>query len=687
MIKKRNKTDAFNHSQMISRLKTLLLILSIALIPVFISCSDTPLQIEDNTKDEDINTDTEDEPKDDNDLSLKPEDIEDFHKLYKPKEFEGMDFFSDNDNWSYIRSKQSEHFIVFWEPGFGTDPNSYTVPSDLRVDIDDMLIKLEEFYDMNVNKLGFANVGIGKSYLDKYKMQVYLHYTRDWMAFGAGYDDVIGAIWINPGTCKPVGSTIAHEIGHSFQYQVYADLIAYYGVPNDYKRGFRYEPQGGNGNAFWEQCAQWQAFQSYPQEIFNNYNFEVYCNNYHRNACHEYQRYASYLIHYHWTEKYGLDFIGKLWYEAEYPEDPIEAYMRINNLDVEALNDDMYEAAARSATWDYDAIRLYGKNYIGKQIHELYQIEDGSYQVAYSKCPGTTGYNIIPLNVSAPGTVISTKFTGLAPGSALADNDPGIYVDYDTQQTKRTYNNSQQDRAGWRYGYVALLEDGERIYGEMHNEHTANVSFTIPDNCDKLWFVVLGAPNSYVANKWDETESNDDQWPYKVKFENTDILGNIIIDSNTEPKDLSLTNNISLKQSDSYEATSWYIGDSDEMIKIAQALAMQPSQVRTIFNEPGTPPQEGKIAFGALLSNGNIEYNTTANGHGFWFNSQGDVVSYDNNDSKIFLEFYPQNFEAKIGHYPNRCKVGDKFNITNVLVYTKDGRQYHINLTYEITIT
>ena len=28
------------------------------------------------------------------------------------------------------------------------------------------------------------------------------------------YDDVIGALWVNPSTCQPVGATIGHEIGH-----------------------------------------------------------------------------------------------------------------------------------------------------------------------------------------------------------------------------------------------------------------------------------------------------------------------------------------------------------------------------------------------------------------------------------------------------------------------------------------
>ena len=43
-------------------------------------------------------------------------------------------------------------------------------------------------------------------------MQIYLLFQREWAAYGGGIDDVIGGLWINPSTCKPVGSTIAHEI-------------------------------------------------------------------------------------------------------------------------------------------------------------------------------------------------------------------------------------------------------------------------------------------------------------------------------------------------------------------------------------------------------------------------------------------------------------------------------------------
>ena len=173
-------------------------------------------------------------------------DIKDFDKYYKPAEFATMNMLRSDAKWSWFRSKQSEHFFVFWEAGFGSDPNSDTIPANMRVDIDDLLEKAEQFYTTNVEKLGFADVGQGKSYLDKYKMEIYLLYQEEWLATGSGYDNTIGALWVNPSTCQPVGSTIAHEIGHSFQYQVYCDKL-FQGGTDDLKSGFRYGYEGSNG--------------------------------------------------------------------------------------------------------------------------------------------------------------------------------------------------------------------------------------------------------------------------------------------------------------------------------------------------------------------------------------------------------------------------------------------------------
>src|SRR5690554_4122078 len=153
---------------------------------------------------------------------------------------------------------------------------------------------------------------------------------------------------------------------------------------------------------------------------------------------------------------------------------------------------------------------------------------------------------MLPLNVPEAGTVIAINFNGIRPGSPLTTGDPGLALKGDQTIKVTSYNKSDISIAGWRYGFVALLNNGKRVYGEMNSEPNAKVEFIVPENCNKIWFVVLGAPSVYNSHAWDENESNDDQWLYKIIFEGTDILGNITIDPNASPKDITLTYNLSI---------------------------------------------------------------------------------------------------------------------------------------------
>ena len=129
--------------------------------------------------------------------------------IYIPKDFRSMDFKSAASTWSYSRSRQSEHFILFWDKQYGTKlPNASDVPAIYRANIDDVLEKAESFYKKNVETLKFAEVEKGKSNLAKYKMLIFLYYEDTWRATGSGYDDMIGALWISPQTVQPAGGVL-----------------------------------------------------------------------------------------------------------------------------------------------------------------------------------------------------------------------------------------------------------------------------------------------------------------------------------------------------------------------------------------------------------------------------------------------------------------------------------------------
>lgn len=438
------------------------------------------------------------------------------------------DYMNPNSRWCFKHSKESEHFVVYWDSKFGDNPNSPSVSANLRVDVDDLLRKAEMFYTRNVDSLKMVTTGGGRSQLDHYKMGIYLLYQTDWLAVGSGFDNVIGTLWVNPSTCHPVGSTIGHEIGHCFQYQGYCDRILNGGSDN-FDSNFRYGyPKSNGGCGFWEQCAQFQSFQDYPSEAITSYNFSVWLANCHRHFEHEWQRYASYFEQYYWLQYYGNDALGQIWNKSVYPEDANQAFMRIyldNKYD--SLRTVLFDYARKTATFDYNRIRAYvGASTIDRYTVATCDTTDGWHCVAYSSCPQPTGFNVIKVNNFKAGSPVTFHFKGLPVGSPLVSTDPGKQVDGDGKIVATVNHFNTTDLAGnegWAYGFVAYMNDGSRIYGPSRFVNAASqeseLSFTVPSGVRRLLVVVQGSPMVYRQCPWDEKESTDDQLPYLYKID------------------------------------------------------------------------------------------------------------------------------------------------------------------------
>lgn len=611
--------------------------------------------------------------------------VKDFDKYYKPKEF-NFDMLRNDAKWSWFRSKQSEHFFVFWDAYFGDDPNSSSLAEGDRVDVDDLLQKAEQFYKTNIDRLGMVVTGQGKSYLDQYKMEIYLLDPTPewWVATGSGYDDVIGALWVTPSTCKPVGSVIGHEIGHSFQYQTYCDNVKN-GAANDFKSGFRYGYEGSNGGCgFWEQCAQWQSYQDYPQQALNDDWNAVWYQQCHRHFEHEWQRYASYYLQYYWTELHGDKTLGRIWNESKYPEDASGAYMRIFGVNYENYKKQLFAYAQRCVTFDFDGTRSYFTNQNTLYKTTLYN-QDGYYQIGYEQCPQPTGFNVINLEVPAAGTKVTVSMEALKAGSKLPDADPGNQVNGDFQVVGNTstYNKVGSDQA-IAYGFVALKEDGSRDYSEMSlTDAKGTAVYTVPAKTKMLYLVVQGAPKSYRQCPWDDKEETDMQCPYRFKIDGTDLYGNFSIDETKDPADVAFTFDVKCNAaSEDYIQGSIQLQGSD-LKKMAQAFVMQPSVLSgatlPIAAGQTAEPAEGKVALGLIQSDGKITYQYTAN-VGFWCNAKGDLDNWGDT-APVYVEYDKDSFTLTYGHRFGVSKVGEKYTLKPVLVYTKGGKQYKATIT------
>ncbi len=410
--------------------------------------------------------------------------------------------------WCYDRSLQSKHWVLFWEAGYGQTAPA-VVPGILET-----ADRIFEFY---ADSLKYITINEGKSKTDTYKMIIRLRFTTTWEASGSGIDNQIGLLTLSNGAhTSRDGQTVAHEIGHCFQYQVHCD--------NNNQNGWMYNWGQSTLNVFWEMCAQWQAYKFYPAMQFNNEWLTNTLNGLHRHPLCVNLRYNNYFIQDYFCHKHGMDFLGRMWNESKNPEDPFQAYMRLTmtgpgTQKLAQLNDEMWEYGARMTTFDMDPIRSYGKSTIGKRKQTtLTDAGNGFWSPTKDNCIENFGNNAIRLNPTKGKTV---------------------YAELVGQAGKAGYTTYNKVRAGWRLGFVAMENNGTRHYGEIgsanYNDSTCTVAFESPANCTHLWLVVSGAPTSYWTRDWLswEGESTAEQWPYRVKFYYTNVMGKP--NNNTDP--------------------------------------------------------------------------------------------------------------------------------------------------------
>lgn len=609
---------------------------------------------------------------------------------------------NDPDNkytWSKTRSKESENFICYWDKYYKTEPTKVT--GYYNVNIDDLLKKAEAFYALNVGKLAFCDEA--KSKVSKYKMMILINHTETWTCYGGGYDFTIGALWLNPATCKPVGHSVAHEVGHSFQYMCYSD--------NGGHSGFH--DAIGSGSTFWEQTAQWQANQSYPELKFDqSWSLFKFTHNY--AMTHEWHRYQSYWWHYYLTEKYGIDFIGRLWrHPMSKAADANEVFMNMMGYDVKQLYKEYFDYAMKMATLDLDVVsKTDASKYIGTYAYNYVPLAPNKHQVAYSSCPQATGFNVIPLNVPAAGTKISTHFTSLKNTSYLAEGDPRIYFDgekYLTHPSKKVYNNTTNynTKRGFRLGYVALMNDGSRQYFSQDSVYCAggtgalscDVGFTVPEGVDRIFMVVSPAPSAYYQHKWDKDGTdkekednigNDDQWPYTVEFDGTNIVGapNIlpVIEDGMPISDASITYDVYFPKSTEYANISINVTGDDASV-LATAFQMPATDVggkMAAWSSAG--PKDGKIMFYAVNANGQISNTgSSANGYGHWFNSAGNRSDW--NSGYVFSEFDSNNMSFTLGQYPGKVSNGQNYTIRQALKYKRGTETATVTFIFNIHVT
>ncbi|HEY4416688.1 MAG TPA: DUF6055 domain-containing protein, partial [Verrucomicrobiae bacterium] len=228
-----------------------------------------------------------------------------------------------------------------------------------------------------------------------------------------------------------------------------------------------------------EMTSQYMLWQVYPEWMtFENYHLNDFMKATHLAFLHEDNQYHSAQVLEYWSEKHGIEFIGKMWREVKSGEDPVMTYKRLTGISQEQFNDEIFDAARHFVTWDMPRIEKVAARYANQHFTSITKASDeGWYQISADKCPQNYGYNAIKLKVPAAETKVSLDFKGIVGADGFSSVHP--------------------ERAGWRYGFLASKEDGSRVYGDTFSKSPGTAEFTVPANTKFLWLVVSGAPTEH----------------------------------------------------------------------------------------------------------------------------------------------------------------------------------------------
>ena len=419
-------------------------------------------------------------------------------QVYIPNEF------SDPNNpfheWSWDKSYQSANFVVFWGNKVGTDPSNHP-NSDLRFAPSTVAGYLEQSFNKFINEIGFISNDPSTNF-GTYKTVVVMlgTFTNDGggFAFGGSYDSKIGAMWVHPNATRD-GGVLSHEFVHTLQNMNYIQ-------ENTGGGGFINNDAAG---WFWECHGNYMRNQQFPELAAADMPRWIGTRHYHISSTRHHYSTFKWLQHIQSTD--GINMVNRLWRESDSGETPIAAFKRLKGFSQNQLNDWLYDYAKREVNFDYPAMgfgqhmrdelnRLKtstNENYLlWKEFAILNQVNasNGRYAIPDFMAPQQGGMNIIPLYTTCDSKTVQIKFKG---------------------------HTEVNNVAGWRWGFVAVKNDGVNVrYGTMQSSSDGAASFTLGADESQMYLVVVGAPTTRTDYVWEPGWPKIQRFPYELRIEN-----------------------------------------------------------------------------------------------------------------------------------------------------------------------
>ncbi len=391
---------------------------------------------------------------------------------------------------------ESAHFVARWNDNDGVTLGD--------ADLQKGLATLEGIRDFYLGTVGFA-----KPYENqplKYKVSVNLS-NKGW-ASGSGTGKWDPAMWLHFNAFKD-NHALAHEFAHSLQFST---------------MGLRDSPHVGWS---WESHAEWMTHQMYLDQVG--------CSDQLVSAPHLYygstrDRYGNWQFWEYIKDTFGYAAINDIWSKATKPglpatalEDPLLVLARNQGWKTTGLNDQFGLWAMHNVTWDYKNGDVLRKSYGSyddvtgirrNRVSILAPVDGkmGRYAIPDYRAPQRFGYNLVRIDPDESGNVrsVAVQFRGIVQN---APNVPTFDQKFENEPKSVPAPNSD-----WRWGLVAVDDQGKPRYSALQRGATSQVVFPLRANEKQVWLVVAATPSEYQRIFWDQMYYTIYRYPWMVEI-------------------------------------------------------------------------------------------------------------------------------------------------------------------------
>jgi hypothetical protein len=214
------------------------------------------------------------------------------------------------------------------------------------------------------------------------------------------------------------------------------------------------------------------------------YHWEDYKKDIHLSLFHPKNMYhAPYVLEY-WSFLHGITCIADMFRGVRREENFPQAYMRMYDVDLKKMGDELLDCYSRLITFDFPDKRKESERYSCELLSQMTDTLGGWKKPV--KVPETYGFNVVEITLPEVGKRVKVQFQGL----------------------------SKDDNIGYRYGLVAIDNFNNPTYLGTNSELKKTLSYTNPGNIKKLFLVVVGCPTkTYEGNSKESA-----LYPYMIRF-------------------------------------------------------------------------------------------------------------------------------------------------------------------------